>query len=170
MPTVTEILDLAPGAGYLAANAKDKSVLYNSNRLNPILPQQIYALYYIIKKIYDNDANYDGLVPACNYLWEIMGRFGIQAQGLSGGGGVIPSPTTIQQYPIYITQADFTTATLYPNTNIFGTNIIIYYNEIQRYLIPNTEFTVDQNGVTITLAGFDASQYDCNLIIEKFYN
>ena len=61
MPTVTEILHLEPGAGYLAANAKDKSVLYNSNRLNPILPQQIYALYYIIKKIYDNDANYKGL-------------------------------------------------------------------------------------------------------------
>ena len=99
-----------------------------------------------------------------------MGRFGIQAQDLSGGGGVIPSPTIIQQYPIYITQADFTTATLYPNTNIFGTNIIIYYNEIQRYLIPNTEFTVDSTGVTITLAGFDASQYDCNLVIEKFYN
>lgn len=171
MPTVSEILGYAPGASYLAANANGKRVLFNNSaRLNPILPQQIYALYFVIKKIYDEDPTYDGLVPATNYLWEIMGRYGIKAQGLQGGGGSIAPPAGTQGYPIYITQADFTTATFYPNTNIFGTNVIIFLNEINRYLIPNTEFTVDATGITITLGGFDASQFDYNLVIEKVYS
>lgn len=166
MPTIAEILALAPGAGYLAANAVDKGTLFGK-KLNPLLPQQIYAIYFVTKKIYDKDPNHDGLVAVCNYLWEIMGRYGIQSQGLAGGGGAISPPTPSQGYPIYITQANFTTATLYPNTNIFGTNIIIFLNEINRYLIPLSEFTVDQTGVTITLAGFDATQFTYNLVIEK---
>jgi len=149
MPTTQVILANAPIAAYLAGNAKDKSVLFNSfGRLNPILPQQIYALFFILNEIYttNNDQNpsdpeYDGMVPCCEYLWEIMGRYGIQAQGVSGSGGIAPSPTPVQGFPIYITQASFTTATFYPNTNIFGNDIIIYLNEINRYLIPQTEFT-----------------------------
>lgn len=98
MPTVVEILSLAPGAGYLAANAKNKSVLFGTGRLNPILPQQIYGIYFIAKKIYDEDPTYDGLVPVCNYLWEVMGRYGIAAQGLSGGGGSV-TPITPSLVP-----------------------------------------------------------------------
>lgn len=178
MPTTSEILNAAPIAGYLAGNAKDKSVLFGGfGNLNPILPQQIYGLYFILNKIFttNNEQNpseteYAGMVPCAEYLWEIMGRYGVQAQGISGGGGVAPSPTAVQYYPIYITQADFTTATLYPNTNIFGTNVIIFLNEINRYLIPNTEFTVAAAGVTITLAGFDATTFEYNLVIEKVYS
>lgn len=169
MPTTAEILGYAEGAGYLANNAIQKSALFNRGRLNPLLPQQIFGIHYILQKIYDEDPTYEGLYETCLYLWEIMGRYGLQAQGLSGGGGVVPSPTPNQGFPIYITQADFTTATLYPNTNIFGNNIIIFMNEINRYLIPNTEFTVAAAGVTITLGGFDATSYDYNLVIEKVY-
>lgn len=170
MPSNADILNYAQGAGYLANNAIQKSVLFNKGRLNPILPQQIYALYYVIKEIYDRDSSYSGMTVACQYLWEIMGRYGLQAQGLAGSGGTIAPPTGTQGYPIYITQADFTTATLYPNTNIFGTNVIIFLNEINRYLIPNTEFTVAAAGVTITLGGFDATQFEYNLVIEKVYS
>lgn len=169
MPTNAIIIANAPAACVLAGSDISRGSLFGA-RIDPLLDQKIYATYFVIKKIYDLDPNYAGMDVACQYLWEIMSKYGIKALGYSGNGGSVPSPTTTQQYPIYITQADFTTATLYPNTNIFGTNIIIYYNEIQRYLIPNVEFTVDSTGVTITIGGFDASQYDCNLIIEKFYN
>ncbi len=99
MPTVTEILTLAPGAGYLAANNQDKGVLFNnSSRFNPLLPQQIYGIYYVAKKIYDNDQLYPGLVAVCNYLWEIMGRWGLAAQALSGGGGSVTPITPITGY------------------------------------------------------------------------
>lgn len=171
MPTVAQILGYAPGAGYLAANANNKSVLFNNSaRLNPILPQQIYALFFVIKKIYDEDPTYTGLVPAANYLWEVMGRYGIKAQGLSGGGGSIAPPSGTQGYPIYITQANFTTATFYPNTNIFGNSILIFWNEVNRYLLPS-EFSVSSTGVTITAVGFDSqSGFDVNLVIEKVYS
>ncbi len=177
MPTSQEILELAPISGYLAGNAKDKSVLFPSfGRLNPILSQQIYGLYFILNKIFTtnneqgvSDTEYPGMVPCCEYLWEIMGRYGIQAQGISGGGGVAPSPTPVQQYPIYITQANFTTSTFYPNTSIFGSNILIFWNEVNRYLLPS-EFTVSSTGITITAVGFDSqSGFDVNLVIEKVY-
>ncbi len=104
MPTVAEILSAAPGATYLAANAVDKSVLFNKGRLNPILPQQIYSIYFVLKKIYDLNPTYTGLIPTANYLWEIMGRYGIAAGGISGGGGsvtpilpsIIPDPLIFQ--------------------------------------------------------------------------
>lgn len=102
MPTVAQILNLAPGAGYLAANAKVKNSIFNNGTLNPLLPQQIYALYFILIKIYQEDPVYPGLQACCDYLWEIMGRYGIQAQGLSGGGSVTPIT------PILVpTQLDF---------------------------------------------------------------
>lgn len=169
MPTNSQILDLAQGASYLAANAIDKGQLFPRNKLNPLLPRQIYAVWFILNKIHTLDPTNSALTSCCNYLWELMGKWGIAAQGLSGSGGNVPVPAGTQQYPIYITQANFTTATLYPNTNIFGTNIIIYLNEINRYLIPNTEFTVAAAGVTITLGGFDATLFTYNLVIEKVY-
>lgn len=170
MPTNLEILTLAPPSSYLAANDARKSVLFNNfGRLNPILPQQIYALYFIIKKIYDLDPNYSGLTAACNYLWEIMGRYGIQAQGLNGGGGSVTPITPTQGFPIYITQANFTTATFYPNTAIFGNTIRVFLNQINRYLLPDTEVTYDSTGVTVLLGGFDATQFDYELVIEKVF-
>lgn len=171
MPTNSEILQLAPIASYLAANDVRKSTLFNNfARLNPILPQQIYAIYFITKKIYDLDPNYDGMTAVCNYLWEICGRYGVAAQGISGGGGYTPIPTPVQNFPIYITQDNFTTATLYPNTKLFGNNISVFLSQINRLLLPNVEFEVLVTGLNITMPGFDATQFDYELLIEKVYS
>lgn len=169
MPTNTQILDLAQGASYLAANAIAKGQLFPRNKLNPLLPQQIYAVWFILNKIHTLDPTNTALTPCCNYLWELCGKYGIAAQGLSGSGGNVPPPAGTQGYPIYVTQANFTTATLYPNTNIFGTNIAIFLNEINRYLDPSTEFSVSSAGVTILVPGFDATTNNYTLIIEKVY-
>lgn len=93
MPTPAVILSLAPGAAYLAGNAIAKGQLFPSNKVNPILPKQIYAVYFILNKIYTLDPSNAALVPCCNYLWEIMGRWGVKAQSLSGGGGSV-APVT----------------------------------------------------------------------------
>ncbi len=165
MPTVTEILSLAPGASYLAANQVQKSVLFNNQaRLNPLLPQQIYALYFVLKKIYDNDPIYDGLVPTANYLWEIMGRYGIAAQGLTGGGGSVTpvTPSVPIKSPIKITGTDFVSATEWEGANSDSISILpsytlqVFYNDIQRFLDEGSEWNRTSTGVEITLAGFDA--------------
>lgn len=169
MPTNAEILDLAQGAGYLAVNAVRKGGIFNnSSRLNPILPQQIYALYFIINKIYTLNPTYAGMDAACNYLWEIMGRYGVQAQSLVGSGGSVAPPSSTQGFPIYITEANFETATFYPNTNLFGNNIRPFLNQINRYLLDG-EYTVSSTGFTVLLDGFDASQYEYEIVIEKVY-
>ncbi len=93
MPTVVEILNLAPAASYLAANANDKNAFFKGGILNPLLPSQIYAGWFILSKIYSKDPTFQGLEAAANYLWELMGRYGVQAQSISGSGGSV-SPIT----------------------------------------------------------------------------
>jgi len=168
MPTNTIILSNAPIASVLAGNDISKGSLYGQ-RIDPLLDQKIYATYFVIKKIYDLNPNYSGITAACLYLWELMGKYGIQAQAYSGGGSVaVPGTTNRVFFPIYITNVDFTTATFYPNTNIAGNNILIFMNEINRYLVL-PEFSVDSLGITINIDGFDAINNTYNLIIEKVY-
>jgi len=92
MPTNTIILSNAPIASVLAGNDISKGSLYGQ-RIDPLLDQKIYATYFVIKKIYDLDPNYSGMTAACLYLWELMGKYGIQAQAYTGGGGSIAGIT-----------------------------------------------------------------------------
>lgn len=160
MPTPATILSLAPGAGYLSANAVRGSVLFNRGRLNPILPQQIYALYFILKKIYDKNPNQDGLVPSCNYLWEIMGRYGVAAEGLVGGGSVSPVTPGTAPSPIefVVSGSSFmvngqSTATL-PITFV-GYNLIFIRNNIPQSTVNNggTYYSWDKNSVQFQCVG-----------------
>jgi len=168
MPTNAIILANAPVACVLAANDIAKGSLFGK-KIDPQLDQKIYSTYFVIKKIYDLDPDYENMSVYCQYLWELTGKYGIRAYGYTGGGQVSPITPTAQSFPIYITELDFTTDTFYPNTNLFAINIIIFLNEINRYLIPNTEFTVSTTGVTIILSGFDATVNTYNLVIEKYY-
>ncbi len=120
------------------------------------------------------------LTLTSNYLYSLCRGYNLRAQAIIGNGGGSVSPINPNQpnlFPIYITQADFSTATLYPNVNLFGNNVIVYLNEINRYLLPGIEFSVDANGLNIIntpggiyLDGFDATQFTYNLVIEKYYN
>lgn len=136
--------------------------------LDPTLHEKLYVERKSLEWQYADDPNYTYLFEQGNYVLALCGVYLFEAQNASGTGGTTSGLTPTQFYPIYITQANFTTATFYPNTRIFGTNVIIYLNEINRYLVPNSEFTVDQNGVTITLAGYDALVNTYNLVIEKY--
>lgn len=100
MPTTADILANAPIACVLAQNDIDKGLAYQP-RLDPQLAAKIYATYFVIKKIYDIDPNYDGIYECCLYLWELMGRWGIQAQAYTGGGGSVAPPTYVTTlYPL----------------------------------------------------------------------
>jgi len=169
MPTVTTILQTAPIANVLASNKAAEGSLFGGN-IQPSLPLTIYSVNKILKKIYDNDPLYDGLYETAQRLWEITGRWGIQAQAYTGGGGSAGGITPTTNFPIYITQADFTSPTFYPNTSLWGNLIMVFLNEINRYLTPTTEFTYDTTGLTILVPGFDADTNDYTLIIEKVFN
>lgn len=172
MPTTSEILQLAPISSYLASNAISKGQLFPKNKLNPILAQQIYAAYFILNKIHSIDPTYPGLDPCAQYLWELMGRYGVQAQSVTGGGGSVPTPTPSNQniYPFSITSADFESdGVSYNNPNIVGDNLMIFINQFsQQWLLAGEGYFVYTNqGIQITIAGFDANTQDYTIIIQQ---
>lgn len=171
MPTNAIILATAPAACVLAGNAISEGSSLFGKRIDPLLDQKIYATYFIIKKIYDNDPNYAGMDVACQYLWELMGQYGVRGRAYTGGGGMVAPSTTQSSFPIYVTSSDFTDATNYDNPALLGQSIMIFMNEINRYLYPpqhsTPEFEMTGTGVNILLDGFDAQTNDYNLVIER---
>jgi hypothetical protein len=169
MPTVALTIQIADVSQLLASADVAKGSLF-SNKVDPRLPIMLYVENEPLKKIYNADSTYEGLQQIADYVYALCGKYASKASAIvsGGSGGSVAPVTPTQTYPIYITNSNFTTATFYPNTNIFGNTVIIFLNEINRYLIPGDEFTVDSTGVTITLSGFDASVNTYNLIIEKY--
>lgn len=157
MPTVQEILNYFPTACVLAGNDVAKSSL-NGQRLDNSLPKKMYAVYFVLNKIYSINSNFIGITAAANYLWELMGKYGIQSmnyQAPSSGNTVIPSAPTLSKYLIPIKGYNFKDATQYDNPLIVGKQLAIYWNDVSRYLF-STEFALTSTGINITADGFDA--------------
>lgn len=174
MPSTSDILILAPAASYLAANAIAKGQMFPRNKLNPILPQQIYAAYFILNKIYTLDPTYSGLDSAAQYLWELMGRYGIAAQGITDSGGVVPSPTPTNQgiYPFVITSADFESdGVSYNNPNIIGDNLELFPNQLnqQFWYAGQGFFIYTAIGIEIIYPGFDANTQSWTIRIDQVF-
>lgn len=173
MSTIANTISVAKVTSVLSSADIAKGQLFPTViRTEPRFPLMITTERIIIQKIFAADPNYTNLQIASDYLYDLCGKYKNRAQAIvdGGGGGSVASSTPSVSFPLYITSGYFTTSTFYPNTNIFGNNIIIFMNEINRYLIPGSEFTVDENGITITLSGFDSTSNDYNLVIEKYTN
>lgn len=162
MPTVAEILSYAPGASFLSSNYNDKKTMYGGTKHNKI-PAQIYAIYYVAKKIYDNDPLYPGLIPVTNYLWEIMGRWGIEAGKLTGGGGSVTpiSPSLIPDIiDVFITSSSSPIKTGDSVINLsalgwIGFNMQVVRNAVVQSTNPTggTYFAYDKTTAILTLYG-----------------
>jgi hypothetical protein len=173
MSTILNTLKVAKVTSFLASADIAKGVLFpNVIRTEPRYPLMITTERIIIEKIFNKDPNYTNLKICADYLYDLCGRYRFAAQAIvdGGGGGSITPVTQPAIFPLYITQAAFTTATFYPNVKLFGNNIIVYLNEINRYLLPLTEFSYNSLGLTILIDGFDASVNSYNLVIEKYTN
>lgn len=159
MPTVSEILTYCPAACVLAGNDIAKSCL-TGKRLDMQLANKIYVTYSIINKIYQKDNTYAGLIGATNYLWELMGKYGVRAENYQAESTTsyvppIPVSAEVKPYLIPVVGSQFTDATHYDNPDIVGKRLAIYWNDISRYLFAN-EFELTSTGVNITAVGFDA--------------
>ena len=176
MPTIAETIQIASISQYLATTAILRGGQPYGGGLDLELPRKLYCIRKNVQYRYDQEDIAGGetssaaLVSVSNKLYSLCynvnGAIAIMNGG-TGGGSV--TPVTQQGFPIYITQANFSSATLYPNTNLIGNNIAVFLNEFQRYLDPATEFEVLSTGLNITAAGFDATQFTYFLIIEKVY-
>lgn len=169
MPTVPLTIQIADVSRFLASADAAKSGLFNHIPIDPRLPIMLYVENEILRKIYTANSTWENLQKTADYVYALCGKYGFKAVNIinGGGGGTSSGVTPSQYYPIYITELNFSSATFYPNTRIFGTNVIIYLNEINRYLLP-AEFTVSAAGIDILIAGFDSLNNSYNLIIEKY--
>ena len=169
MPTVAEVVETYPIALYLSVIDINNQGL-DGGGTDITLPKKIYSIGEAVRNRYNQDPTDTTLTATSNFLFAIMGKYWVMAQAIIGSGsaGSVATISNNQSFPIYITEADFTTATFYPNTNISGNNILIFYNQIPRYLLPD-EFVISSSGITIGLPGFDATTQEIDLVIEKVY-
>jgi len=169
MPTVAEVVETYPIALYLSVIDINNQGL-DGGGTDITLPKKIYSIGEAVRNRYNQDPTDTTLTATSNFLFAIMGKYWVMAQAIIGSGsaGSVATISNNQSFPIYITEADFTTATFYPNTSIAGNNVLIFMNEINRYLI-GPEATVNSLGITINIDGFDAINNTYNLVIEKVY-
>ena len=140
MPTTAVIVQNTPVAMYLAANAIEKSKIGGKGSLDENLAIKVRMVYRFIKKIYDLNPNYAGMYAACNYMWQLLGPFGLMALGITGttsGGGQITPITPIApwnfKYLIPAVAAQFTDATHYDNPDIAGKQLEVYWKNIPNF-------------------------------------
>lgn len=168
--TVANTLDIAAASLYLSQKERLKYPLA-FNKANKNLPEQIYIERESVLWGYEQNVDGEQLRKAANYLYTLCGRFGLLAQDLIGqGGGFVEVGGVTKEeedsFPLYITQADFTTSNFYPNVVLANYSIRVYLNEINR-LLTDSEFSVNAFGLTILLDGFDATLYTYELMIYK---
>lgn len=173
MLTIPQIIQIGDVTVYLAANDNAKGNLFGQRIASPVSPVLVEQVTDALRWRYDGNPTDTTLRGTANYLFWLCGLYNLQAQAIiggSGGGTVIPiTPGTGSGiFPIYITQDNFDDATNYNDTRIVGQNLIIFMNEINRYLIPGVDFAYTVTGINILIPGFDATTIDYNLVIEKF--
>lgn len=93
------------------------------------------------------------------------------------GGGTIINPVTPSgsgdAFPIYITSNDFADATSYNNPALIGQSVVLFVNEVNRFLFAGEGFLTTATGIQIrsdanaTIPGFDATTNTYNIIIWK---
>lgn len=172
MATVEEIIQIAEYSQTLAAVDVASSGLYGGG-VDLLLPRKLYMVRKNVEREYTLNPSSESLTATSNYLYALCGKNGLIAQreiGVSGGSvaPVTPGGGGASDFPIYITNSDFDNATQYVDDRLTAENIIVYLNEINRYLIPGVETSLSGDTLTIMLPGFDATSNVYNLVIENY--
>lgn len=158
MPSIAVILDTYPVAQYLATIDVEKRGLYGGG-VDLQLPQKIRNIGMSVKRIYDGDPTDSTLTPTANYLYALMGKYGMQAQRIPELTGYIADINPENQLPV---PYDFTvsTTTIIPE----GDNTVI----LTAFIGCNLEFTRNNITQTTTDPGGGGSYYYWNSATGQF--
>ena len=173
MPTIPEIVSIRPIAQYLAQIDIPKRGLMGGGR-DILLPEKIRLIGRSVQRIYDFDANDSTLQLTGNFLYTLLGIYGLEAMIIEDNAGTV-SPIQPSQggniYPFYIHSNNFESdGKTYLNSRIAGDLIAIFIDEGSQQFFPSTNFTyVTGGGFTITADWFDATQFDYTVRVEKYY-
>lgn len=158
--SISSIIQLMKLAQYLCANDTNKEMFIYGNTYNENLSHILYVERKSLEYSYLTDPSSAATRSRGNYCYSLMGKYGVFAQGVAAGSGIVVTPSTgsgtLIPYSLNVTitvpQAGVQTLQL---DSLIGaqqlTEIVLNQNSLQ----VNTQFTI--NAVTGTL---DFSLYD----------
>jgi hypothetical protein len=134
MLTVAQILDIAKISQFLATIDVEKGSLFGK-RVVPETPQILYNERKAVEWLYNLNPADSSLVETSNYLYSLCRGYNLQAQQISGTGGVItpvnptqiPNPYIFEVSATSIVPTGATSATL---TAFIGFNVLFVRNGI----------------------------------------
>lgn len=165
--TIPQILGWMAISQPLARIGEEKRKALGDNAADVDLDVKLYITRLDLQYAYNQSADADILFIMGNYGLMLCGRYLFPAQQATGNNPVTPiSPVNPLQpiiSPLYITGANFASATAWNGNNSLGISILssytlqVYWNDVNRFLIQGTEWTRTSAGVTIDIAGFNAT-------------
>ena len=161
--TIQQILDIAELCQCIIDDKVSKKVMYNNPDINESRVFLIGMVRKSVQWMYNKNPNYPTLLGCANYLYSLC-NYAAQAIQITNSGGtvIVPGTPNIIKSPIRITGADFVDSTHWNGQNSDGINILpsyslqVFYNDVQRFLDKDIEWTRTAGGLNITLGGFDA--------------
>ena len=138
MPTIASIVSIYPIAQYLATIDINKRGLYGGG-VDLQLPEKIRNIGMSVERIYNDDPTDTTLTSTANYLYALMGKYGMQALHIPELTGYVADIEPLNQLPV---PYDFTVSstTIIPDGGSTAT--------LSAFIGCNIEFT--RNNITQT--------------------
>jgi len=157
MPSTATIISIYPVAQYLAALDIQKRGLYGGG-VDIELPQKIRNIGLSVERVYNGNPTDTSITATANYLYALMGKYGAQAQAVSGIAGSVAGIISNVQSPLPI---DFEVT----STSIIadGENTIT----LTAFIGCNIEFT--RGGITQNTTNIGGSYYTWNKVTGEFF-
>lgn len=157
MPTTASIVSIYPVAQYLATIDINKRGLYGGG-VDLQLPEKIRNIGMSVERVYNDDPTDTTLTTTANYLYALMGKYGMQAQAVTGIAGSVAGIISNVQSPLPL---DFEVTALSiisdgENTKTFTA-----------FIGCNIEFT--RGGITQNTTNIGGSYYTWNKVTGEFF-
>ena len=158
MPTTASIVSIYPVAQYLATIDIKKKGLYGGG-VDLQLPEKIRNIGMSVERIYNDDPTDTTLTSTANYLYALMGKYGMQALRIPELTGYIADIEPENQLPV---PYDFTvsTTTIIPE----GSSTVT----LSAFIGCNLEFTRNNITQTTTDPGGGGSYFYWNSATGQF--
>lgn len=161
--TVPDIIEIAELSEALATKDTLKGKMY-SPRINPKLPEIIMMEVAAVRWAYSQTPTYQDIQFTANYLYDLCGKYGLDARRIiTGGGGGTPvtpvTPTDDCTGMKLITSPNFEAdGKTVVDTDWVDKEIFIYWNNVNKYIFsPSSWSYLPGGGFVINIPGFDAS-------------
>jgi len=157
MPTIASIVSIYPVAQYLATIDIQKKGLYGGG-VDLQLPEKIRNIGMSVERVYNDDPTDATLTTTANYLYALMGKYGMQAQAVTGIAGSVAGIISNVQSPLPL-DFEVTASSIIAdgeNTKTFTA-----------FIGCNIEFT--RGGITQNTTNIGGSYYTWNKVTGEFF-